>query len=302
MIETGKTSHPKTSTKILRPNLGYPRIGEITQGTIFNCASAFRYTNRPVHGLTITARCDVAQNKYRLLNYVPVVRLEDWLKVDGLEILVDLEKKDQQRKIENTLKNAGVSASLLRSVSLIAIIDEHFPANTTKKPLRDGRKLLEGVSDDITKLNASTQDPDRCLDWLTKNRPKKVRELIARLFRHDVLGNYFLERLSIDTPVDGHVCLLREVTSLPRETVEELARGLTEARWQERYRSTGSSQLDFTHDNLAMPIYQLTSPTIEHIMQTYANLFGRIGIEDPDEKDIDLLCDKYCALSQKDES
>ena len=135
---------------------------------------------------------------------------------------------------------------------------------------------------------------------MSSRRPKKVRELITRLFRHDVLGNYFLERLSTETPVEGFVCLLREVSSLPKDAVEELASGLTEGRWQEQYRSTGNAQLDFACDNLAMPVYQLTSPTIEHIMQTYANLFGRIGIEDPADTDVDLLCDRYCPIDRSE--
>jgi hypothetical protein len=63
--------------QLSRPHVEQAIVGKITQGTIFNCAAAFRYPGKQVFGLAITARCDVAQEKYHLLNYVPVISLRD---------------------------------------------------------------------------------------------------------------------------------------------------------------------------------------------------------------------------------
>jgi hypothetical protein len=46
-----------------------------------------------------------------------------------------------------------------------------------------------------------------------------------------------------------------------------------------------------------MPISCIRSPEIEHLMQQFTHLFGRIGIEDPDSTYIDALSGR---LSQKE--
>jgi hypothetical protein len=50
-----------------------PTLGLLSQGTIFSCASAEDYPDCLVHGLVITARCDIAQSKVPIFNYLPVV-------------------------------------------------------------------------------------------------------------------------------------------------------------------------------------------------------------------------------------
>ena len=67
-----------------------PILGQLTQGSIFSAASAENYKKVPVWGICITARCDVAhETKTSVFNYVPIVRYEDWLLVDGSKIIID---------------------------------------------------------------------------------------------------------------------------------------------------------------------------------------------------------------------
>ena len=60
-----------------------PILGEMTQGVVFAGAFADNYRNAPVWGICITARCDAAHDKAQVFNYLPIVRFEDWLVVDG---------------------------------------------------------------------------------------------------------------------------------------------------------------------------------------------------------------------------
>jgi hypothetical protein len=112
-----------------RPNIKHPRYGQITQGTIFCCATAARYSGCTVHGLTITARCDIAQNKYPILNYLPIVTLSDWFLRDGLDILTEQELAEQFGKLRGMLKQANLAPILTESVSLECIGEIHFPLN-----------------------------------------------------------------------------------------------------------------------------------------------------------------------------
>jgi hypothetical protein len=48
--------------------------------------------------------------------------------------------------------------------------------------------------------------------------------------------------------------------------------------------------LSFTHSDFAMPIGELTSPQVEHLLQTFSFLFGRIGLPDPGKESVAALC------------
>lgn len=282
-----------------RPHVEAARIGLLTQGTVFNCATAFRYPKKEVFGLTITARCDVAQEKYRLLNYVPVVRLDDWLQVDGLEILLDQERKQQLGGIKSALTDADLSPNLVLSVPLSEVISVHFGAESKDRGLAKIRERLKKIASELEAVEASRANPRACLSWLTENRLKSIRQLIKGLFDHKVMGYYFLERLHPNTEVEGFVCLLREGSSLPKEIAEELANGLSTERWSELAHQGLQGRFEFLDLDLAGPVAQLGSPTIEHIMQSYANLFGRIGIADPRVEDLDLVINRLRSATEK---
>lgn len=286
-------------SRTARPHVEAARIGLLTQGTVFNCATAFRYPMKEVFGLTITARCDVAQEKYRLLNYVPIVRLDDWLQVDGLEILLDQERKQQLGSIKSALIEAELSPNLMMSIPFSEIISVHFGAENRDRKVTKIRERLEKIASESEAVEASRANPHVCLSWLTENRLKPIRQLVKDLFDHKVLGYYFLERLYPNVEAEGFVCLLREGSSLPKEIAEELANGLSAERWSELAHQGLQGRFEFLDLDLAGPVTQLGSPTIEHVMQSYANLFGRIGIADPRAEDLDLVINRLLDATEK---
>jgi hypothetical protein len=94
-------------------NLLNTKIGKLDQGTIFTCARAERYHGVPVYGLVITARCDIDQQKYPVLNYIPVVSLVDWLGTDGFDLIQDKAERDSYGRIKNIFKSYDFAESLL---------------------------------------------------------------------------------------------------------------------------------------------------------------------------------------------
>jgi hypothetical protein len=270
-----------------RPDLVPAAYGKITQGTIFSCAQASRYTNCEVHGVTITARCDVAQQKYPVLNFLPLVQLKDWLRRDGLDILYEQELNERAGKLKGMLRKENLSEALPASISLDEISKVHFPLDegTTAKKA-SSKKFWEFLVECNEFDEVDRQDdPDLMFMWFATNRASKVEEIIRRLSRHAVLGHYFLETLSGEASgAQGYVCLLREVATLPKRVAEKLGKGLDSESYKEICGdSSRSLGLVFEADNLAMPVVQIGSPTMEHILQSFGSLFGRIGVEDPVE-------------------
>lgn len=49
-------------------------------------------------------------------------------------------------------------------------------------------------------------------------------------------------------------------------------------------------RLNILENDIAMPISMLNSPNMEHLMQTFSNLFGRIGISNIPNDYVQELC------------
>ena len=272
--------------------LRQPRYGEITQGTVFSCAYASRYEDCEVHGLAITARCDVAHDKFPVLNYLPVVRLEDWLREDGLDLLIADEQKRQSGILRQLLKRGNVSSSLLQGVPLDQIATVHFPTNVRTKKEKRLAEEFRGHIELIKAFKVLIRDSDNCkiLAWFRTHRLQQIEELIRRLGRHLVLGHYFFETLSPDTGAKtGHVCLLREVATLSRTVAQELGRGVSQTKYERLCAANSLSGLSFTCSDFAMPVAEFGSPTIEHVLQSFSNLFTRIGVAETTEDAISSI-------------
>lgn len=280
-----------------RPHLHRPPYGNITQGTVFCCATAQRYKSCEVHGLAITARCDLAQQKYPVLNYLPVVRLGDWMKRDGLDILIENEYKNQNGQLGSMLRSAKLSPSLLDSVPLEDISNTHFPVDVGSKAQKAAASKFSDLLREIesfTSLIAKNNHDDLFL-WFRTHRFKQVEELIKRLSKHSVLGHYLFEEIIPgEDGKDGYICLFREVSTLPRQVSEELGRGLSLNRYEDLCTSSEEAAgLVIKNNELAMPVGLVGSPTIEHVLQSFSTLFGRIGIADPQDEIIGGIINQY---------
>ncbi|MET4274199.1 MULTISPECIES: hypothetical protein [unclassified Bradyrhizobium] len=89
-----------------------PLLGQLNQGSIFSCARAERYPKCRVDGIVLTARCDLEQDKYNVLNYAPIVSLADWLRVDGYELIVSRIASDLSSRTESALKTIELAVLL----------------------------------------------------------------------------------------------------------------------------------------------------------------------------------------------
>lgn len=199
-------------------------------------------------------------------------------------MLVANELSQQFGTLKRRLRDATVSHSLLESVSLEEVADVHFPICSGSKPQRkraqEFRVLVQQIRDFETLSNSANLEDQ--FSWFTMNRPKQVEELIQRLSRHAVLGHYFLETLDVNSSnPKGYVCLLREVSVLPRQIGEKLGRGISKSEYEITFTTSEVARLVFFRDELAMPIIEIGSPTIEHVLQSFSYLFGRIGVPEP---------------------
>ncbi|MGG7644778.1 hypothetical protein ACQ5SP_08250 [Rhodovulum sp. YNF3179] len=215
--------------------------------------------------------------------------MNDWLRRDGLDILTTKVQNDLNGKLKQQLKQAALSENLLRTISLKEIARVNFPkdeGSKNQKKQADRFHKTISMKEQLDEL-AETGSAEALFAWICEEYENEIKLLIERLSRHDVLGHYLLERLEKgEKEAPGYVCLLREMTSLPKRTAEKVAKGLSKQEYNAIRPKTDAGGLNFSHSDFAMPISEIASPTIEHLLQSFSNLFGRIGVADPFEDDI----------------
>ena len=180
-----------------------PRMGRITQGTIFCGGYAEDYSGLPVWGLIITARCDTTHEKTPIVNYLPVVKIEDWLFGHGGILSIDRETAEVSNRFKNLLAKRQLSGSLLDVHPPDEIAKLHFsmPAQLgnqkAQKEARDAEVAIETASH-LNRLQHCLASPlpnrDAVQAALTGCR-KSVETVVKDLITHKLAGYYFLPTL-----------------------------------------------------------------------------------------------------------
>ncbi|MBB2684375.1 UNVERIFIED_ORG: hypothetical protein GGD47_001952 [Rhizobium etli] len=262
-----------------------PLLGQLTQGTIFSCAYANAYEDREVLGFVITARCDIDQDKFPILNYLPVVSMDDWLEKDGFDILLSRTKSELVGQISSVMTAANLPRSLLNSQSIESIRGAFFTEPYESKIFRSNAPRFGELVDKELELGVITSE--RKVKRLYEFSEKLASAMLRELVLHKLGGHYFLPQSVDGGPDTGYVILLREVQNLPRDLAVAIARGLDE---DEAAKFKKTTAISFAKEKFAMPVGQLTSPAVEHVLQSFATLFGRIGLEDHQKEYIDRIC------------
>ena len=262
-----------------RKKISNPRKNELSQGYIFTGALAENYHGCAVHGIVITARCDVANNKVRLLNYLPIVTFNDWLRFDGRIIVCERLRNSALGKMKACLTDIGLDSQILDGVEISVIRKAHFEPHLSIKKYEKKVKLFDEASEDIGLCDRALENNGPEFEALIERNPKIVRSLADELINYKLGGYYFLENLdAYGEESSGYVVLLRQISTLPFHVAERVVAGFYLKTILSNEPNLARYLSNSVHE-LALPIGCLNSPNIEHLMQAFSALFGRIGIE-----------------------
>lgn len=262
-----------------------PRENEFTQGTVFSCAYAEDYQDTSVYGLVITARCDAAQEKAPIFSYIPVIPLNDWMLLDGANVIMERISADHQNTVKNYLKKADLSESLVMTKKLEEIYETHFKPKEGEKSWSASCSKLKAAIDahkenETLRQAVSTKEQRR--QHLVKNTAR-TDAVIKEISGNRLSGFYLLREMPmLDGSTGDYVALLREIHHIPSILAREVVTGLSKESWCQRETSSSRCPRFFGEDDLAAPVAKLRSPWIEHLMQNFSMLFARIGVSDND--------------------
>lgn len=258
--------------------------GKLRQGVVFNGVLLDHYDGCEVYGLIITAHCDLVQDKTTIINFVPVVSLSDWLLRDGARILSKRNKADLNGRVKSLIKRQGLSETLLDVHTLDEIIEVHFETQVVKKgktprqeavALRDSLEVCDAILDTTCSSSAEAQR-------LVSINTASYERFIAECMSQKVAGYYFLSGVEIGRPDSGYVALLRQIYHLPAIVGQAMSNGIDVDLFRELsavYPSI-SAVLSIHADEFIMPLSQIRSPYLEHLMQAFGMLYMRVGVPD----------------------
>ena len=273
--------------------LTFPPSATLTQGTIFSGGVAEDYEGCKTYGLIITARCDAVNEKTRTYNYLPVVPLDEWINRDGASLLGERLRADLNNGMRNVLRASKLALSVLETEEPDRILATLFAAGDKKTA--GPRAQFEGLCGKWHRVHAAlAQNVAEAPFFHLAAADSKIAEQVVRdLVQHKVSGYYFLRSVEPEGDDLGYVVLLREVHHIHRAMAELLVRaGLARSDYEEmcRVHPNYRGRLNIVRDDVAMPVSMLTSPHVEHLLQVFSNLFGRIGVPDTPIDYLQELC------------
>jgi hypothetical protein len=273
----------------------------MTQGTIFTCATAADYVGCATFGIILTARCDIAHDKVRVHNYLPVVKLDDWLHRDGRVILGQRAIADATASMKGVLKEGNRSPAILETELPRTILEALFPSSSDKK-LRE-RFERACVRLELAQRCCASQPDENMIIKLATEVPRLRDALITELVHNNLNGFYFLNSVEPNDPSHGYVVLVREVQTIPRDLSHAVSEGLDRHTHEHLCNSDPSlaNKLIVGDDDYACPIGQIQSPHLEHLLQTFSILFSRIGLPDPDKQYVNALWEKQPTVTRGSE-
>lgn len=257
------------------------KINEIQQGTIINGCIAEKYSKKKVFGIIITPRCDIENEKVPTIHYLPIVSFEDWIKEDFKEIFYNRTRKNIHGNIKSQCSAFGLSESIIDTLSqeqVIEIINSSSQMKTKQKI-----SLTSTVKDYRCILNKTN------VTELYQKYNTIGKQIITDLYGNNIGNFYVLESWDVsDTKSDYVIVLLRDVRRITFPIGKKIAKGLEkddliETDWL-------NNDLDQNvSDNFYYPLATLSSPYMEHLIQSFFHNFGRIGIENLERDVTNLL-------------
>jgi hypothetical protein len=277
------------------PPITSPLSSRLTQGSIFSCAVAEDYSSCRAHGLIITAKCDAEQNKVRIYNYLPVVTLTDWLARDGKVILAERFMADILGQMRQTISENKYSPTILETETPSKVLEVLFPGGDNKAAKTRDRFTHLCKCHDVALRGLSNKPSSASCIELATCVPRLKDVLLKELVQQRLPGYYFLDRIEPQGDDVGHVVLLREVRSMTRRVADFITQGIDSNRFNELCfkEPPAETSLHVAADEIAMPISVVSSPHLEHLMQSFTLLFGRIGLPDPSSDYVSGLWDRH---------
>lgn len=262
-----------------RDILDIATIGKITQGTIFSGGYSYLYEDYEVWGVIITPRCDIAQNKVSIYFYLPVVRWDDFMIREVYSMLTAHKCEEWYKKLVNKLTNNRISTSIMTGYLTEEEVHKLFhPGDKQSKTLADLETQFNEwrlLSQSVEKFNNAKTGAEIKEIW---SDVKPICEANMKSYVDTLVKNNNPDYYIIEHPAENLLVIrLREIQRMSNTFLNKLKSGIEIPFVPENPEIT---KIGKVKEGIYMPLYEIKSPYIEHLMQRFMAQFNRIGVAD----------------------
>lgn len=264
-----------------------PIVNRMTQGSIINGCIADAFPGEEVFGLIISPRCDIShEGKVDSVHYLPVVPFEKWFAVIAKPIIKAVWKKTISNQLDTKFAKFKVGTGVMNAGftydDLLKITEEKVKKETDKSEIR---RLMDSYFD-------RNEDDFNYYLLDGEGKDEKKHELIKYLSRLEGNGiaPYYLLEAWEEYGKERHlVVMLRDVHRIQFSTAMKIKAGVLESEFSNLNMSYNDLFLTKDPKNFFWVQAEISSPFIEHIMQSFVYNFSRIGVVDRSGKTIEYL-------------
>ena len=261
----------------------WPLRGRLQQGTVFSACLVAAYEGCPGWGVVVTARCDLANDKVPVLNFLPIVRFSDWIETDGCTSLMLRALAEENASRAKLLEDMGATESVLRSGELSTVLRTLLVDVDPRQKV----KLEQRCEKAIARNSEFTKAGGPSISWLEAQYPKLYGGMIRELMTQRLAGYYFLPAIEPNESPSCYVVLLRQIGAMPFEVARRIPDGIGVEDVRGGFGVAANFLQVTREDDYSMPVGVIPSPHIEHLMQVFSTLLSRIGLPNVDSQHIE---------------
>lgn len=268
----------------------------LTQGTIISGVRSGKYPDINCYGILISARCDLENCKISKIYYLIAVSFDDWLLSDeGFDTVLSQRQNDLEDKLQTKLQGTGLDWPTLKNFSI-----KDFSAVIHSQEVGLKKGADQCVSDFETFQQYTRRDlPLKDRKAILRKESKSVSSALLKIVNGQMMHLVYIpEKAYIkDGRVDkGLIIDLEELEHISIKDAERLANGEIDIQnkvlSEEDKRRYNHAFFVLDLPGYAMAERNVRSPWIEYIMQRFSNSFIRIGVNNPQKADIEVMLNR----------
>lgn len=269
---------------------------KFTQGSIIQDIRSTKYNLIRCKGIVITARCDIAQEKISHFHCLSALSLEEWIYEVLFNKIYKNYRKSQKENLSKKLSNFHLDFDTIINYDLDNIKLILF-ANIKKTKERE--KILDEIKKYIDYNNWGKDDDHVPKNHFLKLHREEVKCELKNLNNSKNAKYCFIpQNAYIGNGIvnDGIVVDLQDIYQIPYEYVAKIDQlemdYCTIKNIEER---TSINQYFYFEDEKDFIIADeiIKSPEIEHLLQMFANVYSRVGVDNASQQQMEEFCDKF---------
>lgn len=248
---------------------------KVQQGTIFSNAKCLLNYDK-AYGVVINGSCDIDNEHYQNLLYLPIISFADWQRNALISKLLKEKKSEIEKKFLEKVEKTNLSfeSLFLLDNHVKEIVEKYYKKKNDQELLYKYYILLKFYY----LVSKQAEISNELMEELVLLYEKDCNAIKNRLIENKFEDYLYLENVDFSEQEsglgNGYVVLLTEVYSIPMNLRREIFNGI------DLDKKTELKQY-FGKEDIVLPISNLNPLYTGYLIQCFKNLF-RIGIDRAD--------------------